>query len=471
MKIRIQVIIEHDDESTETIVEEIGCLQRGDPRPETLGLTLEEGKALLASIQQGMVEQQIAEYIVHHRKCQDCGRPHRRNGQHHITYRTLFGKMRLQSPRFYTCACRPREQKSFSPVVHLLPDRSAPELCYLQTKWASLMSYGLTVDLLGEVLPLKTNFTSVYKHTHQTAKRIESELGEEQLMFAHGNEYDRHALPHPDEPLTVGIDGGFVHGRDGDNRKAGWFEVIVGKSLQENHDPKRFGFVTGHDEKPKRRLYETLCAQGLQMNQAITFLSDGGDTVRNLQYYMSPVAEHILDWFHVTMRLTVMGNIAKGLPKDEELEHVPSELERIKWFLWHGNAYKALEALRFLEMDLEMFENEDEVTAKLYKHVQEFAIYIHNNRNYIPNYGDRYRYGEMISTAFVESTVNELISKRMVKKQQMRWTKEGAHLLLQTRVKTLDGDLRDKFVEWYPGMEKSVAATQFPAAASSSLNC
>lgn len=104
------------------------------------------------------------------------------------------------------------------------------------------------------------------------------------------------------------------------------------------------------------------------MNQAITFLSDGGDTVRNLQYYMSPVAEHILDWFHVTMRLTVMGNIAKGLPKDEELEHVPAELERIKWFLWHGNAYKALEALRFLEMNLEMFENEDEIAAKLYKH-------------------------------------------------------------------------------------------------------
>jgi hypothetical protein len=77
----------------------------------------------------------------------------------------------------------------------------------------------------------------------------------------------------------------------------------------------------------------------------------------------------------------------------------------------------------------------------------------------------------MISTSFVESTDDELISKRMVKKQQMRWTKEGAHLLLQTRFKTLVGDLRDKFVEWYPGMEKSMAATQFPAAASSSLSC
>lgn len=122
-------------------------------------------------------------------------------------------------------------------------------------------------------------------------------------------------------------------------------------------------------------------------------------------------------------------------------------------------------------MDLEMFELEDETAAKLYRHVREFAIYIHNNRNYIPNYGDRYRYGEIISTAFVESTVNELISRRMVKKQQMRWTKEGAHLLLQTRVKTLDGDLRDKFVEWYPGMSASSAPTQLPVAAGSNLSC
>ena len=187
MKIRIQVIIEHDDETSETIVEEIGCIQRGHPRPETLGLTLEEGKALLGNIQREMVKQQIAEYVDEHRACRDCGRPHRRNGRHHITYRTLFGKMRLESPRFYTCPCQLREKKSCSPVVQLLPERTAPELRYLQTKWASLMSYGLTVDLLEEVLPLETNYASVYRHTHQTAMRIESELGEEQFMFAHGN--------------------------------------------------------------------------------------------------------------------------------------------------------------------------------------------------------------------------------------------------------------------------------------------
>ena len=40
---------------------------------------------------------------------------------------------------------------------------------------------------------------------------------------------------------------------------------------------------------------------------------------------------------------------------------------------------------------------------------------------------DRHRHGEKISTAFAESAVNQVVSKRMVKKQQMRWTESGAH--------------------------------------------
>jgi hypothetical protein len=68
------------------------------------------------------------------------------------------------------------------------------------------------------------------------------------------------------------------------------------------------------------------------------------------------------------------------------------------------------------------------------------------------NYGERYRAGERISSAFVEATVNAVISKRFAKKQRMQWTRRGAHLLLQTRTKTLDGSLRLTFEEWYPGM-------------------
>jgi hypothetical protein len=52
----------------------------------------------------------------------------------------------------------------------------------------------------------------------------------------------------------------------------------------------------------------------------------------------------------------------------------------------------------------------------------------------------------------VEATINAVVSKRFAKEQQMQWTRTGAHLLLQTRTRTLDGTLRSAFERWYPGM-------------------
>jgi hypothetical protein len=89
--------------------------------------------------------------------------------------------------------------------------------------------------------------------------------------------------------------------------------------------------------------------------------------------------------------------------------------------------------------------------------------YIVNNRHLIPNDGERYRHGEAIATGFVESTVNEVVSKRFCKKQQMQWSKEGAHLLLQTRVRTLNGELSAIFQRWYPDMDLQVE--EMPVAA------
>ena len=75
----------------------------------------------------------------------------------------------------------------------------------------------------------------------------------------------------------------------------------------------------------------------------------------------------------------------------------------------------------------------------------------------------RYRNGEPIATGFVESTVNEVVSKRFCKKQQMQWSKEGAHLLLQTRVRTLNGELAGIFRRWYPDLD--IKAEEIPMAA------
>jgi hypothetical protein len=62
-----------------------------------------------------------------------------------------------------------------------------------------------------------------------------------------------------------------------------------------------------------------------------------------------------------------------------------------------------------------------------------------------------------------ESAVNQIISTRFVKTQQMKWTERGAHLLLQVRTHVLNGDLRDLFCRWYPGMQTSEEPVQHAA--------
>ena len=92
----------------------------------------------------------------------------------------------------------------------------------------------------------------------------------------------------------------------------------------------------------------------------------------------------------------------------------------------------------------------NESGQKLAKAIAEFHTYITANQQFIPNYGERWRNEDTLSSALVESAVNEVVSKRMVKKQQMQWAKRGAHLLLQMRTKVLNDDLDQMFQKWYP---------------------
>ena len=112
----------------------------------------------------------------------------------------------------------------------------------------------------------------------------------------------------------------------------------------------------------------------------------------------------------------------------------------------------ALSRARELAADVAALNSDYPGLPRFAKAAAGLVTYIDNNAAAIPDYGERRRYAEPISTAFVESTVNLVVGKRFAKKQQMQWSKKGAHLLLQTRTRTLDGTLRDLFTTWYPAM-------------------
>jgi hypothetical protein len=96
---KLQVVTLGEDGRQET--GEIACLKRTDLKPETLGLTLAEGKRILKDLQQIMVEGQVASFLLPKRPCPDCGQPRCAKGHHTLSIRTVFGQLTVRSPRLH----------------------------------------------------------------------------------------------------------------------------------------------------------------------------------------------------------------------------------------------------------------------------------------------------------------------------------------------------------------------------------
>jgi hypothetical protein len=460
MRVQIQLRIVGDDGHVIS-EDEILHLDKGNDRLEGIGLSLDEAKGVLAGTQQRLVAAQAASFLAQHRCCELCARPLRRKGRCRILFRTAFGTIPLVSPRFYRCACQPMASKTFSPLTLLFTEHTAPALLDLETRWSSLVSFGLTADLLKDVLPIGSmaNPSTIGRHLHKVAARQEADLGRERPGSTDGAAGNHPELATSPEAIIVGVDGGYIRNW---HDKTHNFEVLVGKSVNGQGDSRYFGLAQNQDGEPKR-LRDVLRDQGLPVNPNMMVRTDSGDSVRAFVGELPMSDRHCLDWFHIALRLTGLTQYTRGLAHHNPIEAVALQdrLERIKWRLWHGEAGEA--RARELADDVAALDTAYPGLKRLVKAAAGLATDIDNNAAGIVNYAERWHHGEAISTAFVESTVNVVVSRRFAKKQQMQWSKTGAHRLLQTRTKTLDGTLRETFVKWYPALAAN--DDQLPAAA------
>jgi len=171
----------------------------------------------------------------------------------------------------------------------------------------------------------------------------------------------------------------------------------------------------------------------------------------------------------MTMRLTVLRQMTRSFPAPSA--HHDDDDDDVPWIpgpqpgrarpgarqalpLWRGNTFHAMGILEDLrdDFDIACAVDANDKQRAFFERLSEFCTYIGRNREEIPDYGKRHRCGEPISTATAEATDNQVISRRMVKKQQMRWSPRGAHLLLQVRTRVLNDDLAADFARWYPGL-------------------
>src|SRR3954451_18582010 len=211
LRVQLQLRIVSDDD---TVIRDEVILQldKSGDQLEAIGLCLADTKDLLGRLQHAVVEAQAAAYVNRHRCCSACGRRLRGKGQYPIVFRTVFGNVPLASPRFYRCRCHPADSQTFSPLAELFTEHTAPELLYPESRWASLISFGMTAALLKDVLPVAdtTNPETIRCHLHKVADRHEPDLGPSEPGLSDDGPAADQASPIAREAIIVGIDGGYL---------------------------------------------------------------------------------------------------------------------------------------------------------------------------------------------------------------------------------------------------------------------
>jgi len=247
---------------------------------------------------------------------------------------------------------------------------------------------------------------------------------------------------------VVMLDGAYIRAVPGHQVRN--FETICGKVEREGHATRRFALVRSVAEQPHALLRAALQGQGWWEGDPGTAISDGDPALPALvrSATAGPV-EPILDWFHLSMRVHHVEQVMRGLcalepPPLVLSDHAQIDVERLRSLLWNGHHEKACEALGRIASWAKdaVMPNEPVAETKarrLAARCAELRSYIESNEGALIDYGQRSRAGKPISTSRAEGTVNQLVSARMNKRRQMRWSPQGAHRVLQVRAAVPDG--------------------------------
>ena len=104
-----------------------GCAAVAEYAPQMIGLTLEEGKHLLAALQVHLVQAQAEDHSRRRRRCQRCGAQRPLKDQRSRRLVSLFGTVEVRAPRFTPCRCAVTCRRTLDPIAEIMPDRCTPE--------------------------------------------------------------------------------------------------------------------------------------------------------------------------------------------------------------------------------------------------------------------------------------------------------------------------------------------------------
>jgi hypothetical protein len=409
--------------------------------PRMIGLTLAEGKLMLAAVQRHLVRAQTEDHCRRRRHCQRCGAQRPLKDQRSRRLVSLFGTVTVRAPRFTPCRCAVTCRGTLSPVAEIMPDRCTPEYEQVVATMGALLPYRRARTLLAEFLPLGKPQT--VETTRQRTLRVGARLEREAVAGAG---------PKPSaatKSIALSIDGGHV--RAARQYQGRTFEVLLAQVSNDEGKQVVFASVPAEATSQTRQLRGVLYGLGATPATPVTILSDGADGPRSLGEAASPgPIHHVLDWFHLAMRVQHVAQTAKSWPDVTETDRqagvrLADTIERIRWRLWHGQVRRALDLIDETLVTVDAMDNDTPTIAtaarKVTRLLSELETYVSGQSDIIIDYAAARRCEEPISTAITESTVQWLLHRRMNARQQMRWSPRGAHLMLKVRTSVVNGTL------------------------------
>jgi hypothetical protein len=229
--------------------------------------------------------------------------------------------------------------------------------------------------------------------------------------------------------------------------------VTVGKVEVSGRRSRRFALAPKGSDHPLAPVRAALFEQGWNPGRPLAVISDGEAALPNLvRAATGEPVRHILDWFHLSMRMRPIEQVLTGLSSrhlqdPEPLQEAQASIERIRRLFWHGRQDRADQEIVLLlghgskiaEQNGVPYQESTNVLSRLCKDLQGYA---QNNRDAIINYHRRYHGKQPVSSSRAEGCVDEIANARMAKKQRMRWSPRGAHRVSLVRAAVLDGRLK-----------------------------
>ncbi len=402
-----------------------------------LGLTLADGKLLLAGLHQEVVAAQARGHAVRRPDCRSCRRVCRVKDDRAHAVATLFGPVTVRLPRFRCAGCGGIEAGMGWPS-HC---RSTPELDQLQAHLCALMTYRMAAGVLAHRLPgdAGTDPETLRRHTLTIGEVLWNEAVAKPARTA--------------PAIVVTLDSTFIRSCEDGERH---LEVRVGNVETQADGRQVFGAVAQADTDIRVLLRRSLDAVGRADETALPAVTDGCSGLRRILADAGVTGMPMLDWFHIAMRLQHLKQIARALSDDEPARAaakavIVEAVERLHWRLWNGKAKDAQISIDRIRAVMHHFQGEPgrrksiAPSRKLWTALHALDGYLTGQSDWMVNYAERHRAGSRVGTSITEGTANFLVNRRMAKSQQMRWSRRGADRLLRVRCAVYNGTLGSGF--------------------------